>query len=195
MVVTHPVTTDDPFAGDERRELASDTHSAALVAHGAVLGEKALADDFGIGRSGRASSGTADFGIIDIRFEATAVTGEVKSTPENENSCKNDEPKGNGGGFLGGLGGFTQNGSGNLSCGCFARLVRVVRRRVHCVLLGGCDRGFRQRVALVQGKKVGGKGFGLLGGNNFVAGLRSTGSSETEDCFIRGLTLDFNNII
>jgi hypothetical protein len=73
--------------------------------------------------------------------------------------------------------------------------VRVVRRRVHCVLLGGCDRRFRQRVALVQGKKVGGKGFGLLGGNNFVAGLRSTGSSETEDCFIRGLTLDFNNII
>ena len=196
VVIADPISPDDPFTGDERRELSSHAHAAGLVADDAVLGEEAFPDDFGIGRGGWGSCASpGEFGVVNIGLEATAVAGEVKSAPENKDSCKNDEPKGNGGGFLGGLGGFTQNGSGNLSCGCFARLVRVVRRRVHCVLLGGCDRGFRERVALVQGKKVGGKGFGLLGGNNFVAGLRSTGSSETEDCFIRGLTLDFNNII
>jgi hypothetical protein len=73
--------------------LTSHSHAAALVANGAVLGEKTLADDFRVGRSGGASSGTGDFGIVDIGFEATAVTGKVKSTPENENSGENDKPE------------------------------------------------------------------------------------------------------
>jgi hypothetical protein len=112
VVVPHPITADNPFASNERRELTCNAHAAGLVADDAILGEEAFADDFGIGRSRLGSAGAAShFGIVDIGLESTAIAGEVEAAPENEDSGENDEPERERGAFLGGLGGFTQNGS------------------------------------------------------------------------------------
>ena len=50
VVIAHPISAHDPFAGYEGWELSGDAHAGALVADGAILAEEAFPDNFGIGR-------------------------------------------------------------------------------------------------------------------------------------------------
>ena len=52
VVITHPSSADDPFAGYEGRELSGDANAGALVADGTILAVETLADHFGIGSDG-----------------------------------------------------------------------------------------------------------------------------------------------